>query len=351
MTAQPISNSTTAGSQPPEYNKKWRSYLLICVTSLTNFVSIGETYDIDLPQYSAGMHRRYYYMFGIVTFSACLLILLLDMIGFIRNKFDFKSLKDGRVEGATLYVFLLWWVAAVIAETRAGAIGYAALNIYFSAWASLFACLDALNKWGGEKDILTLHQLTRISITLPSWWIVFWASIVVLGSGADAIDDATRNEVIISCSTAITIGFLSSTISAFFILSHYEFLQCCAACNSWLSYGGFLELGCSLLVNLFLVIGLEQLTGAGRIASTITGNGANYPDKDEYVPGTNIYVAIWAAFIASVRVTVKWKEARAIKFAQTSGGKAEGDDGVGGGEDTTGIDNGSNDDDGDENAV
>ncbi|KAL7533044.1 hypothetical protein ACHAXR_005006 [Thalassiosira sp. AJA248-18] len=325
-----------------EHNKKWRCYLLICVTSLTNFVSIGETFDVDLPQHYFGKNGEVNFMFGIVTFAASLIILIFDLIGFIRNKFDFKSLKDGRVEGYTLLVFLLWWVCGVISITRAGSVGYAALNIYLSAWASLFACLDALNRWGGEKDILTFHQLTRISITLPSWWIVFWASVVVLGSAADARRLATTPYVFDSCSVAIAVGNLSSIISAFFILSHYEFFQCCLACTSWLSYGGWLELACSILVNIFLVIGLELLTGAGRIASTVTGNGGSDPAQEDYVPGSNIYLAIWTAFIASVRVTVKWKEARAIRFAQTSGGNVEGGGDIGEDEEA-GIDDNDSD--------
>jgi len=310
-------------TQQMEHNKKWRCYLLICITSLTNFVSVGEAIDNveDYPYYF-GINSHVNYMFGTVTFTVSLLILIFDLIGFIRNKFDFKSLKDGKVEGLTLFLFFLWWIAGVISITRAGALGYAALNIYFSTWASLFACLDALNRWGGEKDILTLQQLTRISITLPSWWIVFWASIIIFGSAADAVTMSVTPYVIDSCGVAAAVGVLASVFSAFFILSHYEFFPCCQACSSWLSYGGWFELACSILVNIWLVIGLEQLTGAGRIASTITGSGGSDPNSEDYVPGSNIYVAIWVAFIASVMVTVKWKEARAIRFAQTSGAKA-----------------------------
>lgn len=33
--------------------------------------------------------------------------------------------------------------------------------------------------------------------------------------------------------------------------------------------------------------------------------------------GSNIYFATWISLISSVMVTVKWKQARAIKFAQT----------------------------------
>lgn len=57
-------------------------------------------------------------------------------------------------------------------------------------------------------------------------------------------------------------------------------------------------------------------------ASSITGNYASDFTSTEYLPGSNIYVSIWVAFIASVRVTDKWKEARAMSFAQTAGARA-----------------------------
>ena len=237
-------------------------------------------------------------------------------------------------------MFVLWWASGVTSITRAGAIGYASLNIYFSTWASLFASIYALDQWGGEKDILTLRELTRMSITLPSWWIVFWASIVILGSAGDAARFFDSDDyVFASCATAVGISTITTVVSAFFILSHYEFFQCCKACSSWLTYGGWFELAMSIMVNVWLVIALSQLTEPGAIGSTIVGNGFS-PQSEEggesqqsgvpsgsrtsyYVPGTNIYIASWTAFIASGRVTVKWKEARAIKFAQTSGAKSE----------------------------
>mmetsp|Transcript_8169 Transcript_8169/g.20095 ORF Transcript_8169/g.20095 Transcript_8169/m.20095 type:complete len:343 (-) Transcript_8169:423-1451(-) len=320
--------------QQREYNTKWKSYCLICATSLTNFISVGEVFTIELPYHYSMGNATVGYMFGAVTFTACLLILTFDLIGFLRNKFDFKSLKDGKVEGWTLFIFVLWWVCGVIVMTRAGSIGYASMNIYFSAWAALFACLDALNRWGGEKDILTLRQLTSISKTLPGWWIVFWASVIVLGSAADATSLSTTVTVTSSCASAVGFSTVTALTAAFFILSHYEFFQCCHACTSWLAYGGLFELVFSVLMNIWLVIELSQLTGPGEIGSTITGNGSGDPTSNEYMPGTNIFIASWAAFIASVMVTVKWKEARAIRFAQTSGGNAGGDEGVNSGEAT-----------------
>ena len=276
-------------------------------------------------------------MFGIVTFIISILLLICDLIGFIRNKFDFKSIKDGKVEGFTLLLFVLWWIAGTASMTRAGALAYEALNVWFSAWDSLFACVHALDMWGGEKEMLTINKLTRLSITLPAWWVVCLSSIVTVGSAADATRIVKTPDAMKSCAFAVAVGVVSAAVSAFFILSHYEFLQCCEACSLWLTYGGWLELVCSILVNLWHVVGLDRLTSAGQIASTIVGSGTN-PDSYGYVPGSNIYASIWISFISSVLVTVKWKEARAIKFAQTSEGQTNEEEELGLGKDNEGID-------------
>ena len=247
------------------------------------------------------------------------------MFGKIRSNFDFKSLKDGKVEGYTLLGFVIWWIAGVIVTTKAGGIAYETLNAYFSSWGSLFACIHALDKWGEEKEVITLHELTRLSTTLPWWWVIFFSSIVIFGSAADASSLVQIESAVESCEFAVAVGVVGFFIAAFFILSHYEFFQCCGACTTWLSYGGCLEISCSLLLTVWLMIGLDKLTGAGAIGSTITGNGLEQV-HEHYEPGSNIYVSIWTAFIASVVVAVKWKEARAIKFAETVEGQSARDD-------------------------
>lgn len=255
-----------------------------------------------------------------ISFARATLFLsrFIDFIGVIRNKLDYKSLKDGKVEGWTLLVFVLWWVAGTVVITRSGSVAYEALNGYFSTWTSLFACIHALDQWGKEKEILTIHELTRLSITLPFWWILFFSSIVVFGSAADSKRLVKTESAEESCIFAVAVGMVSAAVSTFFILSHYEFLQCCEACRSWMTYGGWLELVLSLLLNLWLIIGLDYLTSAGRIASTIVGNGVD-PESDDFVPGSNIYASIWLSFIASTMVTMRWKEARSLQFAQTAG--------------------------------
>lgn len=298
------------------YNAKWRQYLLLNITSLINFVTIEEALQADLPHYFSGGNHDSTIVFGAASFAVTLLILLLDVVPVIREKFSFRNLADGKAEGFTVLGLVLWWSAGVIVLTRAGAIGYAALNNYFSAWACLFVAIAVLDKWGGEHDILTLRQLTRISPTLPYWWTLFWSCLVLLGSAADTIRLATTDYVLESCNFAVGLATLSLLISFFFVLSHYEFLDC-AACRSWMTYGGWFEICWSVLVNILLISGLHDLTGAGAIASTVSGSGGKDPTSEDYVPGSNVYFATWAAFCSSIGVSIKWKEARAIKFART----------------------------------
>ena len=250
---------------------------------------------------------------------------MLDLFGRIRSKFDFKALKDGKVEGCTLFCFVLWWVAGVIQQTKAGSIAYETLNVYLSSWGSLFCCIYGLDRWGAEKEVMTVHELTRLSSTLPWWWAVFFSSIVVFGSAADASKIVQTESAKGSCQFAVAEGIVGALMAGFFILSHYEFFQCCGACTTWLSYGGCFEISCTLVLTVWFMIGLDNLTGAGRIGSTVTGNGLDQTDKN-YIPGSNIYVSIWIAFASNVIVAIRWKEARAIKFAQTAKGQAAKDE-------------------------
>jgi len=313
-----------------QHNAKWRQYLLLNITSFVNFVTIEEALEAELPHFYSGTNHGSTIVFGAASFAVTLLILLLDVVPVIREKVNFRNLANGKAEGFTLLGLVLWWSAGVIVLTRAGAIGYAALNNYFSAWACLFVAIAVLDKWGGEHDILTLRQLTRISPTLPYWWTLFWSSLVLLGSAADTIRLATTDYVLESCNFAVALANLSLLISVFFVLSHYEFLNCCEACRSWMSYGGWFEICWSVVVNMLLIGGLHGLTGAGAIASTVSGSGGSDPTSEAYVPGSNVYFATWAAFCSSIGVSIKWKEARAIKFARTGDTNVDdqADDGV-----------------------
>ena len=49
-------------------------------------------------------------------------------------------------------------------------------------------------------------------------------------------------DVLESSTQAIWGSTVTTIVSAFFILSHYEFFPCCVKCASWLTYGGVFEL-------------------------------------------------------------------------------------------------------------
>lgn len=254
---------------------------------------------------------------GVITFILSVLIIIIDAVDIIRNKIDFKTIMDGKLEGYTLLAFVACWVIGLCCLTRAGGLGYAALNVYFSAWISFFGCIHAFNLWLGEKDYVTINQMCSLSATLPYWWILWFASIVTFGSAADARRLVVGEDVtaaLESCDLAIAIGVVSFLLSFFFILSHYEFLRC-KVCTTWMTYGGIFELTIIVFVDIWQVIAAHTLTSAGKIGSTITGQG----DKavNDYVPGSNIYFAVWVSLVSSMMVTIKWKEARAMKFAQT----------------------------------
>jgi hypothetical protein len=117
--------------------------------------------------------------FGLMTFSLVLLILMQDRCQSFMETFHFNKAKDGYVEGVTLLVCVLWWIVGVGYITRAGGIAYVANNIYFSAWLALFSCIYTLNEWSTSKDLLSIAELTGISATLKSWWLLCLTSLVV----------------------------------------------------------------------------------------------------------------------------------------------------------------------------
>lgn len=117
--------------------------------------------------------------FGLLTFAIAVLVLLQDRSQRCLEPFHFTKAKDGYMEGATLAFCVLWWIVGTGYITRAGGIAYVANNIYFSAWLTLFSCIYTLNEWSASKDILSISELTGISATLKSWWLLFLASLVV----------------------------------------------------------------------------------------------------------------------------------------------------------------------------
>ncbi len=321
-------STSAAKDEKTEHNKKLKAYAFIAITSLINVASIAEAKEVlgsvtgaedeGQPTQNSGNSTGINLLWGLFTLFLSMLIIFIDVVDIIKNKFDFKTIMDGKLEGYTLLGFVLCWAIGVIFLTRAGGLGYESLNVYFSTWATFFGCCHALNLWLGEKDFVTMQKLCSLSSTLPYWWILWFASIVTFGSAADARRLIVGDDVVTaleSCDVAIGIGLASFLSSFFFILSHYEFLQC-NVCMTWMTYGGMFELAVIVVVDIWQVVAMHTLTSAGKIGSTIAGQGDVATGVD-YVPGSNIYFAVWCSVIASMSITVKWKEARAMKFAQT----------------------------------
>jgi len=311
-------SSTAAKDETTEHNKKLKAYAFIAIFSLINVASIAEAKDTVKATHFLGRATGINLLWGLFTLILSILIIITDVVDFIREKIDFKTIMDGKLEGYTLFGFVTIWTIGLICLTRAGGLGYSALNVYFSTWTTFFGCIHCFDLWLGEKDYVTIQKLCSLSATLPYWWILWFASIVTFGSAADARRLVDGDDVSLakeSCDLAIAIGVISFLLASFFILSHYEFLTCCSPCRTWMSYGGIFELTIIVFVDIWQVIATHTLTSAGKIGSTITGQGEGV--AEDYVPGSNIYFAVWASLAASMSITVKWKQARAMKFAQT----------------------------------
>ena len=227
--------------------------------------------------------------------------------------------------------------------TQVNGIAYVANNIYFSSWLTLFSCIYTLNKWSTSKDILSIAELTGVSATLKSWYVLFVSSLVVLGTSVDltvklGVQDRQDS------SFGVALGAASAMISLAWILIHYNFFD-------GLQEGGWFELSSSFLLILVWIIGLAILTQDQGVAATLTGtqctrnqdnvfespqcmivilssnNETNGTTMDmiseipcsqlpRQVPGSNLYFAAWTSFVASLNVTFRWKAAQALQFAQ-----------------------------------
>lgn len=117
--------------------------------------------------------------FGVVTFTLSVLILIQDRSQKCLETFHFTKAREGYFEGGTLATFVAWWIVGAAYNTRAGGIAYVASNIYYSSWLALGSCIYTLNQWSASKDILSIAELTSLSATLKSWWVLFLSSLVV----------------------------------------------------------------------------------------------------------------------------------------------------------------------------
>lgn len=305
----PKNESTPEGERKNKisYNQKWDGYLGIMLSSLVNFASIADVsadkiYDIQLEL----NRENFEAIFGAVSFIVSLLILVFDRVHVLQRKFDFKTVSDGKLEGSVLLVFVIWWIVGVGIMTRAGGVAYTILNTYFSCWYTLGMSVWTLNKWTTAKDIISIHQLTRLSKTLPYWYILFFASLVGTGSGIDVF--AQINEDVNTGGKkeySISIGAISVLFTTIAILAHYKLLCC-----SKIKPGGKLEISAGIILCIWWILGVSVLTTGQELASTI--QGVSIQGVTMY-PGSNLYLSLWLGLYGSVNICLEWKAAHAMK--------------------------------------
>ena len=188
-------SSSSAKDETTEYNKKLKAYVFIAITSLISVASVSEANAMVKSTHFSG-RIGVNLIWGIFTFILSVLIIIADVVDIIRNKIDIKTMMEGKLEGYTLLgeshlcstiflsendvfvanslihprlyltVLVTCWIVGLISLTRAGSIGYSALNVYFSTWVTFFGCIHAFNLWLGEMDYVTINQMCSLSATV-----------------------------------------------------------------------------------------------------------------------------------------------------------------------------------------
>jgi hypothetical protein len=333
--------------KPRDYNPRCKGYIYICLSSLVNLSAISNIKD----RYFDG-NWGFCLSFGWTTFIASLLILFFDRTGYGHDTFNYTKAYDGKVEGYALLFFTLWWIVGVFYTTQVNGVAFLAMNIYLSCWSTLVSCVYTLNKWSAAKDILSIAELTGVSATLKSWYVLFISSLVVMGAAFDLfflLKDAQSLKS--NSAMGFAMGIASSILSFMFILVHYNFIQS-------FTEGGWIELSFSFLLILMWIAGVAILTQNEGVAATIMGDGClglNTLDLHQgsidnctiqfrtdsgeeevidctdafdlqytviYVPGSNLYVATWVCLGSSLNIAFRWKAAQALQFAQAQNQKA-----------------------------
>lgn len=266
---------------PIEYNPRWVGYVSIMFISLLNFTAISTVPSEDRQEYWIMSM-----VFGIASFLLSLFILIHDRAQMCLSYFHYTKARDGYLEGYVLISFVIWWLIGVAYITQPGGVAYVANNIYYSSWASLFSCAYTLNEWSAEKDIITIEEITSISMTLRSWYIHFISACVVFSSSIQLHGLLYRFDEIEDTSFGIAIGFVSMVVSLFFILVHYDFFKRCHIEES-----GWSELFSSVFLVIAWIVGVSILTKDGGIAATVEGNHC-YRDPTS-VEGDNCTIVLY----------------------------------------------------------
>ena len=227
-------------TKPREYNPRWKGYVFIALSSLVSFASITNTPARANPGYPVSI--------GAFTFSASLIILMMDRLVKEDSAWNVTKAMDGKLEGYILLFFCLWWGVGLGWLTRASGLAYETMNIYFSSWIAWGSCVYTLDQWSAAKDIITIRELTGLSTTLSSWYVLLLSSLVVMVASIDLHQFLKERGHRDDSSFAIALGVFSSILAFFFILVHYKFFD-------KVKPGGWLELAIAFLLVVSWVIG------------------------------------------------------------------------------------------------
>jgi len=211
-------------------------------------------------------------------------------------------------EGYILLFFVFWWIVGVALMTKAGGVAYQVLNTYFSAWYTLFMCFKTLDEWSTSKDIISIKELTRLSNTLPYWYVLLVTSLIEMGSAADIYVNVGRNQLKSDgAEYSVIVGATSATISIVAILVHYKLICCCS-----IKHGGAIEFVAAVLLLLWWIFSVGYLTSDGAVGSTIQGVIECDAAGQNNTPGSNLFISLWSSLFASFLVCSRWIEAEAM---------------------------------------
>lgn len=129
-----------------EYNPRWDGYCAIGFLSLIEYASVANVVNSLQFNGNPGIALAW----GLVSSIVAGLIIALDRSQCFIDKFNYTKALDGRFEGYTLLSFIVYWIVGVGFITQVDGIGYLTLNIYFSTWLTLFACVSV--DYGRESN-------------------------------------------------------------------------------------------------------------------------------------------------------------------------------------------------------
>lgn len=324
--ASPPTN-TTAESSATTYNPRWKGYSIVVLAGIIQFSAVANIQQrgTKIVEWSLALQ------FGLTLTLAATTICLLLRGGSNDNREGYA------ITGLTIYALL-----NVGYVTRVGGIAYRALNVYGGAWLGLAAAAYCLERWSAARDLLSWEELTGVSATLKSWYILLFASLVATWSGVNFWIVGEQPAVL-----AISCGALTTALAVIFICTHYKLM-------SWVPDVGWAELGASLWCSSMWIVATASLTQESGIGATIIGDRHDpwretlYEDLKEGnctvtlnsvalpcteflderlhtngYPGSNLYLSVWTCLLTSFYLIARWKAQQALQFAKAESKRKE----------------------------